>query len=174
MEEVIVNRVSKSPLITIDLEQHLIDNPTEVFDFEKVLFQGMILKEKDFRDYVKSEDWTVFEGKLVLITCSADAIIPSWAYMLLVSKIQPYAKDIVVGDTTDAEKWKIDQAIQGIDLEEYRDKKVVIKGCGNIQSRDYAYVEASKKLLPVVASLMYGEPCSTVPVYKNPRQKNKA
>jgi hypothetical protein len=169
MEE-IVNRVSKSPLKSVDLEDYLDTSDRVGFDLKDVLFQGMILREKDFRQFVKDHDWSQYEGKNVYIFCSSDAIIPSWSFMLLMAKLQPVVNEVVVGSEADLEKVLIDQAIDKILQEDYSDEKVVIKGCGNVSNREYAYGQFAKKLLPYVSSLMYGEPCSTVPIYKKPRK----
>jgi len=162
----IINRVEKSSLVSIDLEEYLDKSERIVFDIKDGLFQEMILREKDFRNFVKEQNWESFQGKNVAVYCSADAIIPSWAYMLVVGKLSEYAKSIAFGDQDDLEKVLIDQAVEKLLEQDLKDAKVVIKGCGEIKNRDYAYFQLSKKLVPVVASMMYGEPCSTVPVYK--------
>ena len=162
----IINRVEKSSLVSIDLEEYLDKSERIVFDIKDGLFQEMILREKDFRIFVKEQNWESFQGKNVAIYCSADAIIPSWAYMLVVGKLSEYAKSIAFGDQDDLEKVLIDQAVEKLLEQDLKDAKVVIKGCGDIKNRDYAYFQLSKRLVPIVASMMYGEPCSTVPVYK--------
>jgi hypothetical protein len=168
MEDQIINRVASSALRSIDLEDYLNNADICVFDLADVLFQGLILREKDFRDFLKSNDWAVYDNKNVRIHCSADAIVPIWAYMLLVTKLQN-ANLVVMGTETDMEKALVDQAIGRLSLEDLEGAKVVIKGCGNISNKEYAYTEIAKALVPRVASLMYGEPCSTVPVYKKPK-----
>jgi len=130
------------------------------------LFMGMILKEKDFREALKQMDWSVYEGKNVAVTCSADAVIPVWAYMLVAAYLQPVAKEIVMGDEKELHKALFLKNLSSINLEEYTDKRIVIKGCGETPIADYVYMEITKLLRPVVKSIMYGEPCSTVPVYK--------
>jgi len=163
----IVNRVAKSPLISIDLEDYLHKGEKVIFDLKEVLFQGMILREKDFRDFIKTNDWSVYEGKNVGLICSVEAIVPTWAYMLLVSKIKEYANVITFGHAQEIEKSLINQAVEAcIQSQDFTDKKVVIKGCGNIENVEYAYTLVTDRLLPKVKSLMYGEPCSTVPIYK--------
>ena len=127
---------------------------------------GMILKEKDFREALKQMDWSVYEGKNVAVTCSADAVIPVWAYMLVAAYLQPVAKEIVMGDEKELHKALFLKNLSSINLEEYTDKRIVIKGCGETPIADYVYMEITKLLRPVVKSIMYGEPCSTVPVYK--------
>ncbi len=164
-EEAIVNRVAKSPLKSIDLEDYLNKSPVISFDLKDLLFQEMILKEKDFRAFLKSNDWSRFDGQNVRLHCSADAIVPTWAYMLLVTQLQS-ANMVVEGSDEDMEKALILQAIARMMNEDWQNAKVVIKGCGNIRNKEFAYTEITKALVPVVSSLMYGEPCSTVPVFK--------
>ena len=170
MEE-IVNKVAQSSLVTIDLDDYLSRVEVVFFDLKPFLFQEMILREKDFRLAMKELDWTMYEGKNIVVGCSNDAIIPTWAYMLIGSKLSGLAKDYRVGEESDLEKMKIDKSIDQLALEDHREAKVVIKGCGNLKLRDYAYTEVTKVLVGKVSSLMYGEPCSTVPVYKKPRVK---
>lgn len=166
MEE-IVNRVSKSPLVSLDLDEFIHKGAIEIFDLKGVLFQEMILREKDFRAFLKENDWSVYADKNVGLICSADAIVPIWAYMLLVTKIKEFANIIVFGSEDEVEKAIIDQAIEhSIHSQDLADRKVVIKGCGNVKNKEYAYTAITDKLLPIVTSLMYGEPCSTVPIYK--------
>ena len=166
MSEPFVNKVAESGLISLDLEQWYPRGETAVFDLKDHLFMGMILKEKDFREALKATDWTIYQDKAVAITCSADAIIPVWAYMLVAANLQPYAKEIVMGDEKELHKTLFLKNLAGIDLTEYTDKRVVIKGCGETPIADYVYMEITKLLRPVVKSIMYGEPCSTVPVFK--------
>ena len=171
MPDTIVNRVSKSPIITLDLGEHYQDGERLLFDIKDLLFQGMILKEKDFRTYVKEHDWSQYEGKHVAITCSVDAIVPVWAYMLLSSKLSPYAKYVAFGSLEDLETELYKEALSKVDPEEYRDRPVVVKGCGEKPVPNAAYVMATNLLQPVAKTIMYGEPCSTVPVYKKPKKK---
>lgn len=166
MSEPFVNKVAESGLISIDLEQWYPKGETAIFDLKEYLFMGMILKEKDFREALKATDWTIYQDKSVAITCSADAIIPVWAYMLVAANLQPYAKDIVMGDEKELHKTLFLKNLAAIDINEYTDKRVVIKGCGETPIAEYVYMEITKLLRPVVKSIMYGEPCSTVPVYK--------
>lgn len=166
MEE-IVNRVAKSPLISLDLEEYLHSGERVIFDLKEVLFQGMILREKDFRGFIKTNDWSVYQDKNVGLICSAEAIVPTWAYMLLVTKVKEYANLVTFGDLDAVEKALIDQAVERCILAgDFTDKKVVIKGCGNVKNIEYAYTLITEKLFPKVSSLMYGEPCSTVPIFK--------
>lgn len=173
MEEQIINRVVNSKLTTIDLEEYFENDNKVVYDIADQLFQGLILREKDFRQHIKENDWSQFEGKYVAITCSADAIIPTWAYMLVAVNLKPYAKDLVFGNIADLDKYLIQKNIEGINGEEYDNAKVVIKGCGDLNLSAFAYVEVVKKLQPYCSSIMYGEPCSTVPVYKKKKPSNK-
>ncbi len=165
MEE-IVNRVAQSPLITIDLGMLIDQGERVAYDLKDNLFQEMILKEKDFRAFIREHNWESYRGKNVAIFCSADAIVPKWAYMLLAAKLAPYASTIVFGDLNTLESTLYSRAIEKLNPEDYRDKKVVIKGCGENEIPTSAYVEIMLHLQPVVSSLMYGEPCSTVPLYK--------
>lgn len=166
MEE-IVNRVSKSPLVSIDLDEYIHKGQIEIFDLKGVLFQEMILREKDFREFLKTNDWSIYTNKNVGLVCSADAIVPIWAYMLLATKVKDFANVIVFGSEDDVEKAVVDQAIENCILDQnLTDKKVVIKGCGNVKNKEYAYTAITNKLLPKVNSIMYGEPCSTVPIFK--------
>lgn len=170
MEETIINRVANSPLITLDLEELYDHGERILYDIKNNLFQEMILKEKDFRGFLKTHDWSTYEGKNVAIHCSVDAIVPTWAYMLLASKIEPFAKNIVFGDLADLEAALFQKALQNIDPKEYKDSKVVVKGCSKYDVPISAYVEITRMLTPYAASVMYGEPCSTVPIYKKPKQ----
>ncbi len=166
MSEPFVNKVAESGLITIDLEKWYPRNETAVFDLKDFLFMGLILKEKDFREALKNLDWSVYQGKQVAITCTADAIIPVWAYMLIASYLEPVAAFFVLGDEKELQKQLFLKNLAAIDPAEYNDKRVVIKGCGETPIPDYVYLEITRILRPVVKSIMYGEPCSTVPVYK--------
>ncbi|MCC9136502.1 DUF2480 family protein [Pontibacter silvestris] len=165
----IINKVAQSALVTLNLEKLLHPGERVVYDIKENLFQGLILREKDFRAFVKENDWSVYDGKNVAIVCSVDAIVPTWAYMLLATKLQSHASYYVFGDLEALEQALMQKAISKIDPEEYRDAKVVVKGCGDVQVPTYAYVEIMRKLLPVTSSVMYGEPCSTVPLYKKPK-----
>lgn len=166
MSEPFVNKVAESGLITLDLEKFYPKGETAVFDLKDHLFMGLILKEKDFREALKKLDWSVYRDKNVALTCSADAIIPVWAWMLVVSYLQPVAKEIVMGDEKELHRSLYLKNIDAIDVNEFAGQRVVIKGCGETPIADYVYMEITKKLRPVVKSIMYGEPCSTVPVYK--------
>ncbi|WP_420385592.1 DUF2480 family protein [Roseivirga sp.] len=169
MEKEIVNRVAASPLVTIDLEEYYHHGERVVYDLAQNLFQGMILREKDLREFVKEHDWSLYEGKNVALTCTEDAIVPTWAYMLLATKLNGIAHKVVMGSLEVLEYALYQEALSKIDLESFRNKPVVIKGCGKLPVPESAYVELTMLLNPYVKSIMYGEPCSTVPVYKKPR-----
>jgi hypothetical protein len=164
--DTIVNKVAESGLVTLDLETIYPKDEIVLFDLKEYLFMGMILKEKDFRAALQQVDWQTYRDKLVAVFCSADAIIPLWAYMLVSSYLSGVAKRTFSGTAEEMRKQLFIERIGNINGDEYADKRVVIKGCGDQEIGDYAYVEITNKLVPVVKSLMYGEPCSTVPVYK--------
>lgn len=169
-DEPIVNRVANSPLITLNLEEYYHPGERVVYDIKDNLFQEMILREKDFRAFVKEHEWSKYQDKNVALTCSADAIVPTWAYMLLASKIEPYANLLVFGSLEVLEDMLYKEAISRIDFSAYQDKRVVIKGCSKVQVPVYAYIELTRQLRPYASSIMYGEPCSTVPIYKKPKK----
>lgn len=166
MEDVILNKVAGSALTTIDLEEYYPKGETAMFDLKDHLFMGLILKEKDFRAALQSFDWEKFKDKLVTVTCSVDAIIPIWAYMLVASYLQPFAKEVVFGEEKDLLQNLWLKNIAQIKGADYTDKRVVVKGCGDVPVPEAAYVEITNKLRPFVKSIMYGEPCSTVPIFK--------
>ena len=166
MENIIVNKVAESALTTIDLEEYYPKGDTAVFDLKDHLFMGLILKEKDFRAALQTYDWEQFRDKNVAITCSADAIIPMWANMLVASNLQPVAKEVVYGEEKNLLPALLLRNLATIKGEDYADKRVVVKGCGDVAIPEAAYVEITRKLRPFVKSIMYGEPCSTVPIYK--------
>lgn len=166
MSEIITNKVAESGIITIDPANYIPSGETIVFDLKDHLFMGLILKEKDFREALKKTDWNQYRDKNVAVTCSADAIIPVWAYMLVASYLQPVAKEIVMGDEKELLRQLFIKNISQINITELADQRIVIKGCGDTPIGDYVYLELTKVLRPVAKSIMYGEPCSTVPVYK--------
>ncbi|MFD1142649.1 DUF2480 family protein [Larkinella insperata] len=168
--EEIVNRVTKSGLVTLDLEDYYHTGERVVYDLKDNLFMGMILKEKDFRDFLKAHDWSQYDGKNVAVTCSEDAIIPTWAYMLLTIYLEPHAHTVVFGSLQDLEEKLYFDAINRINIEDFRDSRVVVKGCSKVAVPTAAYVEITRRLRPVAQSIMFGEPCSTVPLYKRPKQ----
>ena len=161
-----VNKIAESGLITIDLETWYPKEEILVLDLKDYLFMGMIVKEKEFREALKKTDWEVYTNKMVSVLCSADAIIPSWAFMLVASYLQPVCKELALATPEEMRKQIFLRNLQAINPADYKDQRVIIKGCGDTQIGDFAYLEATKILRPVVRSLMYGEPCSTVPVFK--------
>jgi hypothetical protein len=166
MSEVFVNKVANSGLITLDLEKYLPAGATATFDIKDHLFMGLILKEKDFREALKNLDWSIYQDKNVNIICSVDAIIPVWAYMLIATYLQPVTKEIFVGSEDEMQKHLFLKNLAAIKAEEFAEQRVVVKGCGDTPIDNFAYAEITKILLPVAKSIMYGEPCSTVPIYK--------
>jgi hypothetical protein len=166
MSDEIVNKVAQSQLVTIDLEAYYPKEEIVLFDLKPHLFMELILKEKEFRAALQNLDWSAYQYKVVAVTCTADAIIPMWAYMLVASYLQPVAKDIVYGNEQTALQQLFLQNINAINIEEFADKRIVVKGCGDMPIGEFAYLAITKRLLPVVKSIMYGEPCSTVPIYK--------
>lgn len=169
MEDILVNKVAESGLVTLDLEDYYPKEEMVMFDLKDFLFMGLILKEKDFREALKNTDWNVFSSKNVYITCTADAVIPMWANMLVTSYLQPYAVNVVYGNEDFLHKSVFLKNLSHLNIEDFVDKRVVVKGCGDKQINETAYVEVTRLLRPVVKSIMYGEPCSTVPVYKKPK-----
>lgn len=165
-EKEIVNRVANSGIVTLDLENFYQEGERVVVDIKDQLFQGLILKEKDFRAFIKATDWSEYNNKFVAITCSTDAIIPNWAYMLLTSVLQPHARKIVFGTSTDLETRIFLDQFSTHPWNTYSGAKVVIKGCSKVEVPAAVYVEATRLLMPFASSIMFGEPCSTVPVYK--------
>ena len=174
INETFVNKVAESGLVEIDLAQFYPTGEVAVFDLKDYLFMELILKEKDFREDLKQKDFSGYHQKLVAVTCSADAIIPVWAYMLVASYLQPLAKDLVLGDAATLHQQLFVRNINSIDTAALQDKRVEIKGCGDLEIVPFAYLEITKLLRPVVKSIMYGEPCSTVPVYKRPTAASPA
>jgi len=167
MQETIVNKVAESGIITIDLEDYYPKEEIVIFDLKDHLFKGLILKEKDFREALRNIDWQQYENKNIAITCTTDAIIPMWAYMLVASYLQPLVSNFSFGNESDLITSILTKKITAINGEDFTDKRVVIKGCGDIQIPEVAYVEITNKLRPHAKSIMYGEACSTVPIYKN-------
>jgi hypothetical protein len=166
MSREIINRVANSKLITIDLEDFYPKGERVLFDIKDWLFAEQILKENDFREFVKNQNWEVFQNKYVALFCSADAIIPSWAYLLISVSLAPFAKKIVVGDLNLLESLIFQEIIENISLEEYQDKPCIIKGCANKPIPQTAYSQLIAKLIPFAKSVMYGEACSNVPLFK--------
>lgn len=161
-----VNKVAESGIISIDLEEFYPKGSIKVFDLKDHLFMGLILKEKDFRAALLTIPWEEYQDTYVAITCSADAIIPMWANMLVASNLQPYAKEVIFGTESQLKEQLLLHRISQIDGSTYTDQRVVVKGCGEIHIPESAYVSITNILRPHVKSIMYGEPCSTVPIYK--------
>jgi len=167
MAEEIINRVANSKLITIDLEDYYPEGVRQLFDIKNWLFQELILKEKDFREYVKKHDWAQYQDTYVALTCSTDAIIPAWAFMLLSINLEPFAKKIVIGDLDALETSIYQDIINELNISKFKSKPIIIKGCSKKPVPQNAYTMLANKLRPVVKSVMYGEACSSVPLYKN-------
>jgi hypothetical protein len=165
MEE-IVNKVQQSGLIQIDLEDLRPKGDRVFFDLEPLLYMGLALREKDFREFIQTHDWSQYANKHVAIGCTSDAIIPTWAYMLISSKLSDLATSIVLGALADLEDQLYMEVIDKLDLSQYEDGKIVVKGCSKESVPLNAYVALTKRLRPVARSIFFGEPCSTVPIYK--------
>jgi hypothetical protein len=166
MSNEIVNRVAKSNLITIDLEDFYPEGKRIVFDISKWLFEGLILREKDFREKVEQYDWNLFKDCYVALTCSTDAIIPSWAYLLIATKMSPFTKKVVVGNLELLETVIFQEIISNINTKDYINKPVIIKGCANKPIPPSASVQLIEKLIPFAKTIMFGEACSSVPLFK--------
>lgn len=166
LEQALVNRVASSGLVTIDLEELYPSGETVAFDLKDYLFMGLILKEKDFREALKVHDWTQYSGKNLAVFCSADAIIPMWAYMLVATYAAPFAADIAQCTPEQYADLAFLKKIAALDIAEYTGKRLVIKGCSDKPVPPSAYLEITRRLQPTALSIMFGEPCSTVPVYK--------
>jgi hypothetical protein len=165
-ENEIINRVASSNLVTFDLEEYYQPGERVLIDIKDQLFRGLILKEKDFREFIKNQNWSAYQDKLVAIICTADAIIPTWAYMLVAIALRPYAKRIEFGTLDKLEERLFETALSKIDWSQFNQLKVVVKGCSKVKVPESAYVLAVSNLQPIVSSLMFGEACSTVPLYK--------
>lgn len=166
MEETFINKVNESGIITLNLEDFYPKAPIAIFDMKDYLFMGLILKEKDFRESLKNLDLAIYTDKIIAITCSADAIIPMWAYMLAASYLQPVAQWLSFGTVQQVTEQLLLKNIGAMPADTYADKRVVIKGCGDLPIGEAAYLLATNVLRPVAKSIMYGEPCSTVPIFK--------
>ena len=166
----IINKVARSPLQSIDLEAFYVPGERTRLDIKDQLFQGMVLREKDFRGFIKSNDWASFEGKHVAVQCSAEAIVPIWAYMLLSVALRPFAKTFFFGSLEEMEAWLFKTALDAVDWGKYENAKVVIKGCSKVNVPIATYVDVTCRLQPIASSIMFGEPCSTVPIYKKPKR----
>lgn len=166
--EAIVNKVAASGLVTLDPASFLPQAPVLELDLKPFLYQGLLLKEKEFRQAMKEQDWSHFEGRVVALFCSTDAIIPLWAYMLVASQLRPHTADFYFGTAAAALSQHVSSRIRSMDVRDLEGQRVVVKGCGDREVPTEAYLALALVLQPVVKSLMFGEPCSTVPVYKRP------
>jgi hypothetical protein len=162
----IINKVASSGLITFNLEDYYSPGERIELDIKDWLYEGLVLREKDFREQLKNYNWWKFENKYVAVFCSADAIVPTWAFMLIATYLHPFAKKIVFGNVTDLEETIWTDALNKIDFSQFKDERIVIKGCSKIKVPESIYVEVTNRLMPYAKSIMFGEPCSTVPVYK--------
>lgn len=165
----LVNRVAESGLITLNLEEFFPKQPITSFDLKDHLFHGLILKEKEFREALKAHDWEAYRGKVLAVFCSTDAIIPVWAFMLVTAQAAPYAADVTQATPEEYIRLHYQAILRSLDLEPFRGQRIVIKGCSDKPVPPYAYAELTRLLQPLAQSIMYGEPCSTVPVFKRPR-----
>jgi hypothetical protein len=165
MEE-IKNKVAESGLITLSLEDYYPRGPRFSLDISPWLYEGLILREKEFRAYLKEHDWEQYQGAYVAVFCSVDAIVPQWAYMLLASKLQSIAKKVAYGSSEQLEAIVMEEALKEVDLSEYCDKRIILKGCGNLPIPPHAYLYFTTRLQTVTKSIMFGEACSTVPIFK--------
>jgi len=166
----IINRVSKSPLITIDLEDWYVEGIRTVFDISNWLYEGLLLREKEFRSHVASHDWSAYKNHFVALSCATNAIIPGWAYMLITTAVSPFAKKVIVGDLEKLETLLYESKIETLSVKEYQDRPIIIKGCSNKPVPENAYITLLQKLQPVAKSIMYGEACSSVPLYKKAKK----
>jgi len=170
LQKPLVNRVAASSLITFNLAEYFPEGEVANFDIKDYLFMELILKEKDFRAALQAFDWRQFEGKNLMVYCSTDAIVPVWAYMLVAAYAEPFAKNIFQGTAEEFYKSAFQKSLANLDASEYEGKRIVIKGCSDKPVPVAAYVELTRKLRPYAQSIMYGEPCSTVPIFKKPRK----
>ncbi|NEV92615.1 DUF2480 family protein [Psychroflexus sp. YR1-1] len=166
----IVNKVALSSLKTFNLEEYYPDGERKFIDIKDWLFEGIILKEKDFRETLKNHDWSQYQDAYVALHCSSDAIVPGWAYLLITSYLQGFSKKVAFGDLEFLNSLLYQEALQDVDFTEYQDKPVIIKGCSNKPVPENAYLLALQKLQPLAKSIMYGEACSAVPLYKRPKK----
>ena len=167
MSNEIINRVANSKLITFDLEDYYPQGNRMLFDIKDWLFEGFVLREKDFRAQVKEHDWSQYQDVFVALTCTSDAIVPDWAYMLLSIQLEPFAKKTVLGNLETLESSLYQDIITNLDITTYKNKSIIIKGCSKKPVPSSAYIMITNKLKPVVKSIMFGEACSSVPLFKN-------
>ena len=166
MPDEIINRVANSKLVTIDLEDFYPEGKRILFDIKDWLYEGFVLREKDFRDQVSNHDWSQYKGAYVALTCSTDAIIPGWAFMLLSIQLEPYTERVIAGNLEELESAVYQDIINNFDVSDYKEKPIIVKGCANKPVPQNAYIMLTNKLKPFAKSIMYGEACSSVPLYK--------
>ena len=166
MDKEIVNRVAQSKLITFDLEEHYPEGKRVLVDIKQWLYEELILREKEFRAYLEEHSWENYQDAYVALNCSSDAIVPGWAYLLVASKLSPFAKKVVIGNLEDLETALYQSLLEKLDTTSFKDKPVIIKGCSNKPVPQNAYILAMMKIQEVAKSVMYGEACSSVPLYK--------
>lgn len=169
VDNTLINRVAGSGLITLNLEEDFPKDEFMEFDLKSYLFMELILKEKDFRSALKEIDWSTYQNKILLVYCSTDAIVPVWAFMLIAAYAKPYVSDIYYGKKANYLENYYARVIRSRDYHDYKDKRIVIKGCSKKPVPASAYLELTAALQPYAQSIMYGEPCSTVPIFKRPR-----
>ena len=169
MSDEIINRVANSKLVTIDLEDYYPKGERVLFDIKDWLWEGLVLREKDFRLQASKHNWNQYRHCFVALTCTTDAIIPAWAFMLLSTYLEPYATKTVIGNLNTLETSIYQDIISNLNISEFQGKPVIIKGCSNQLIPDNAYIQLTTKLKPIVKSIMYGEACSSVPLYKKPK-----
>jgi hypothetical protein len=166
MQDEIVNRVANSSIVTFDLEEYYPVGDRILLDIKDQLYQGLVLKEKDFRDFIRNHDWSQYQNKFVAITCSTEAIIPTWAYMLVAIALRPFVKSVEFGTLEQLEEKLYQDVLAKVNWDQFHNARVVVKGCSKVNVPASAYVTAVSYLQPIVASLMFGEACSTVPLFK--------
>lgn len=166
MKEEIINRVANSKLITLNLEDYYPEGKRVLFDIKDWLFEGFVLREKDFRNQVSEFNWSQYQDNYVALTCSSDAIIPGWAFMLLSIHLEPFAKKVIIGTLENLETAIYQDVLNDLDISEFKNKPIIIKGCSNKPVPQNAYIMLATKLKPIAKSIMYGEACSSVPLYK--------
>lgn len=167
MPDEIINRVANSKLVTIDLEEYYPEGKRVLFDIKDWLYEGFVLREKDFRTQVAKHNWSQYQNNYIALTCSTDAIVPGWAYMLLSIHLEPFAKKIVIGNLETLETSLYQEVLSQLNINDYKNKPIIIKGCANKPVPQNAYIMLATKLKPIAKSIMYGEACSSVPLYKN-------
>ena len=163
----IVNKVAQKALVTLDLEDYFPRaEDIDIIDLKDFLYKGLVLREADFRESIKNKNWEVFTDRYVVIFCSTQAIIPMWAYMVISAELSPFSKDIASSSPDHAPEIFLYRNIVKLNTDEFKDKRVVVKGCGDRKVPEAAYVQITAQLSKVARVIMFGEPCSTVPVYK--------